>query len=247
MYIEELKNNWDSFGKKDPLWAILTDSKKKNGKWDINEFYMTGVKEISSVMEYIDKTGVKIKKDKVLDFGCGIGRLSQAFTEYFDQVVGVDIAQSMIDTANLYNKHKEKCKYFTNVQSDLKMFDNESFSFIYSNIVLQHIKPEYSKIYIKEFIRLLVPNGVLVFQVPYKKNIKNSFKTFIKKIIPGYNYLKYIFKKIIDGEVMEMYCIQKKDVEEIVNNCGGKIIDIVEDDGISAVGFSSYRYCVIKK
>ena len=37
---------------------------------------------------------------------------------------------------------------------------------VYSNIVLQHIHPHYSKQYLKEFLRVLKPGGMLVFQLP---------------------------------------------------------------------------------
>ena len=34
------------------------------------------------------------------------------------------------------------------------------------HVVLQHMKPEFAKAYLREFARILKPNGVLVFQLP---------------------------------------------------------------------------------
>jgi SAM-dependent methyltransferase len=48
----------------------------------------------------------------------------------------------------------------------LRMFSDGSFSFVLSMIVLQHIAPSYSHRYIAEFIRVLKPGGIAVFQVP---------------------------------------------------------------------------------
>jgi SAM-dependent methyltransferase len=46
------------------------------------------------------------------------------------------------------------------------LFHDDFFDFIYTNIVLQHMRPEYSKAYLKEFLRVLSPGGLLVFQLP---------------------------------------------------------------------------------
>ena len=58
----------------------------------------------------------------------------------------------------------ERCEFRVNCSPSLEMFDNGTFSFVYSNIVLQHVSPRYAKHYIQEFIRVLQPGGALVFQ-----------------------------------------------------------------------------------
>ena len=72
----------------------------------------------------------------------------------------------MIKLAGEYNSHGDRCRYYVNDSDDLKLLEDNTFDFIYSNIVLQHMKPEYSKRYIREFLRVLAPGGVLVFQIP---------------------------------------------------------------------------------
>ncbi len=166
MKFDQLQKNWDLFGKTDPLWAILTHSEKRNNQWDVNEFLRTGDEEISGVMNYIDTLHITLSRNKALDFGCGVGRLTQALCLYFDQCYGVDIAPSMIELAEKYNRYRTKCHYYVNSTQDLSLFENNSFSFIYSNIVLQHMEPHYSKNFIKEFIRILADDGLLIFQIP---------------------------------------------------------------------------------
>jgi ubiquinone/menaquinone biosynthesis C-methylase UbiE len=72
----------------------------------------------------------------------------------------------MIRLAREYNRFGSRCRYYVNAADDLRMFEDGHFDFIYSNIVLQHIPPEYSTRYIREFIRILDPHGMAVFQVP---------------------------------------------------------------------------------
>lgn len=169
MKFEQLQKNWDQFGKIDPLWAILTNEEKRNNKWDVEEFFRTGKTEIDGVMEYINFLHHPLRRQKALDFGCGVGRLTQALCRYFDQCYGIDIAPSMIELAEKYNSYGSKCRYYTNPAQNLSLFEDNSFDFIYSNMVLQHMEPEYSKNYIKEFIRVLAGDGLLIFQIPSER------------------------------------------------------------------------------
>lgn len=166
MRLEDLQKHWNEFGKRDPLWAILTDPSKRNRKWDPAEFFQRGEEEIASIMAYVDSLGLVPRRRQALDFGCGVGRLTQALANYFEASHGVDIAPSMIEAARKYNRHGDRCHYHLNNKDDLTLFADNSFDFIYSVIVLQHMQPQYSRKYIEEFLRILAPGGVLLFQIP---------------------------------------------------------------------------------
>lgn len=107
-YLEDLQRSWDTYGKEDPMWAILVDPQKANNRWDESEFFHTGEKVAQEVMRWSDRLGVPSKRAVFLDFGCGIGRLTQAFAPYFDTCIGVDIAPSMIARAKQCNKHEQE-------------------------------------------------------------------------------------------------------------------------------------------
>jgi len=72
----------------------------------------------------------------------------------------------MIDLATKYNRFPETCRYSVNVASDLGLFQDSQFDFIYSNCVLQHMEPSLALSYIREFVRVLKPGRSLVFQIP---------------------------------------------------------------------------------
>jgi 2-polyprenyl-3-methyl-5-hydroxy-6-metoxy-1,4-benzoquinol methylase len=146
MNLNELKKNWDAFGKQDPMWAILSDPAKKGNKWNQKEFFNSGQVEIDSVFQYIESLDVFLARRKALDFGCGLGRNTQALSRYFDECVGVDIALSMIQLAQKYSRFNRKCKYYVNDSDSLNAWQDNYFDFIYSRIVLQHIQPDTVKI-----------------------------------------------------------------------------------------------------
>ena len=49
------------------------------------------------------------------------------------------------------------------------IFDDNSFDFIYSYVVLQHMRPDYALSYLREFVRVLAPGGVMAFQLPCRR------------------------------------------------------------------------------
>jgi SAM-dependent methyltransferase len=166
MNLKKLQQEWNTLGKTDPFWAILSDPAKRRGKWDTSEFFQTGQEWISLVMEYIDSLNVHIDQNTALDFGCGVGRLTQALCTYFDRCYGVDIAPSMIEQANGYNRHGSRCQYILNTDERLVSIADSSIDFVYSILVLQHMSPRYSKNYIREFLRIVRPGGLVIFQLP---------------------------------------------------------------------------------
>jgi len=253
--INNLKKNWNEFGAIDPLWAILTDPAKKGNRWKPDEFFRAGQDEIDQVMRYVEVLGIKLKRGKALDFGCGAGRLTQALVAHFDQTYGVDIAPSMIQLANRYNRFGEKCKYIINKETDLSIFEDDSFDFIYSNIVLQHMKQKYSKKYIVEFLRILSPQGILIFQQPSREKPRTdgkctgkSMRERVRSLFPSEMidlYRNKVQARQIEGPVMEMYEIRRKDVVDILERQGAKVIDISVDMNWSK-DWISLRYCVTK-
>jgi ubiquinone/menaquinone biosynthesis C-methylase UbiE len=251
--LKRVQANWIKLGEVDPLWAVISWPEKKGNKWDIHEFFQYGRDEIGETIKYAKDIGLKNYK-VALDFGCGVGRLSQALSAWFDEVYGVDISSSMIQAAKRFNVFDKKCHYILNNKPNLALFGDNYFDFIYSNITLQHMKPKYSIKYIKELIRVVVPGGILIFQVPshrrFNPQINNKLKKtghYIKYFLPVtlVNLIKNITSNLGGGPIMEFYAIKKQSVEKLINQSGGKLLDIhlYPDNGC---GWYDYRYTVTK-
>ena len=80
---DEYNGQWERLGKADAYWAVLTDPKKKDNKWNSADFFRTGEKEIEVVFSDLKELNAEINFNLSLDFGCGVGRLSRALSKKF--------------------------------------------------------------------------------------------------------------------------------------------------------------------
>lgn len=166
MDFDALKDQWTGLGADDPLWAVLSHDQARHGSWGIEEFLGTGDTAVHEVLAAVEKRVPMFPRGHALDFGCGVGRLSQALCTHFDRVTGVDISAPMVDVGRRLNRHGERCQYVVNHREDLSDFSSASVDFLLTLIVLQHM-PRYLALgYIREFIRVLTPDGLAVFQAP---------------------------------------------------------------------------------
>lgn len=243
-----MQDNWDRLARKDPFWAVLTWPGKDRGRWRADEFFATGVSEIDDLMRYLDSLDHRLPRQRALDFGCGVGRLTQPLARYFEEVWGIDIAPSMIALAREHNACGERCKYIVNDSDDLSQFDENTFDLIYSKLTLQHMPPTLSKKFIVEFLRVLRPEGLALFQMAGEQTARRRpgvrrFRRAIRWLIP--EALITAYRKLRYGHLIDMYGMPREEVERTVEEGAGKVVDVVEDTSAGG-GWTSFRYCVQK-
>ena len=256
--LDKLRNDWEHLAERDALWAILTDSTKAGRKWEITDFMATGESEISTVMSYLTSIGCLPDCEGVaLDFGCGVGRLTQAIARRFASCYGVDISTQMVSQAEDLNKLSH-CRYLANSDTRLPFADN-SFSFIYSNIVLQHVPRHIAELYLRDLVRVLAPCGVLVF------GVQDSGSTgFLGSSLTRTRQLLRIRSRVkaalgLSAGNMQMHCLPERVVRSALGPA--KIVDIQytntaakdfngnllygeREPGCGCVG---KQYCVVKQ
>jgi ubiquinone/menaquinone biosynthesis C-methylase UbiE len=253
--LDELRYDWEQLAEQDALWAILTDATKSGGKWDLAEFMATGKAEIATVMSYLSRINCRPdRKGTVLDFGCGVGRVTQALAPEFAACVGLDISEQMIEKATALNQFRN-CRYVASSESRLP-FEDESFAFIYSNIVLQHVPTQFAAEYLGEFVRTLAPGGVLVFGVQDNLTVLSSLLKRARKLIQLRSRIKRALGRSVTN--MQMYCLPEPLVRTALGN--STIVDIqYTNTGAKdyngnltylprprLTGYSGRQYCVVK-
>jgi SAM-dependent methyltransferase len=167
--LRELERHWQALGEEDPLWAILTSPGKRGHGWDPGEFMATGRADVTFVMDRLAERGLAISRERALDFGCGVGRLTQALAEHFVECEGVDLARAMIEHAQRRNRLGDRVRYHHNPAGDLRVFGDRSFDFALSLFTFQHMEPRLMRGYLHEIVRILRPGGIAYFSIPERQ------------------------------------------------------------------------------
>jgi ubiquinone/menaquinone biosynthesis C-methylase UbiE len=174
---DRYRKDWETNARVDPMWSVLSLPEKMGGAWQADEFYRIGEQEIGEVLRFMDSHGAQIAStEAALDFGSGLGRLTEALARRFKVAVGIDISISMIDKARL--RAGPNIRYVLSTSPDLTAIDPQRFDFIYSNITLQHLNNDLQETYIREFARVLRPGGIAAFQIPREKPTKSAASIF---------------------------------------------------------------------
>src|SRR4051812_6346752 len=125
---------WDGHAAIDPLWAVLSFPDKRC-RWDLQDFMKTGEREIALLFHRFAELQLAPPSARALDFGCGVGRLTQALARRIDRVTGADISAVMIDHARALNQYPDRLDYICTAERGLDTLPSRSFDCIYSNIV----------------------------------------------------------------------------------------------------------------
>jgi ubiquinone/menaquinone biosynthesis C-methylase UbiE len=183
---QTMKDSWNNKAIENAYHWV--DSSKKS--WNKEEYYEKGQEEIDErVISYLTKTYSfeQIKKFNVLDVGCGTGRLVRGMSKYFNSVTGIDVSSKMLAIAKKDNNDLVNVSFLKSNGVNFDGLKDNSFDFIFSFIVFQHI-PSRSIVInnIKEISRVLKRGGLSKFQVrglPGKINLSVTEKRY-----KGFNF-----------------------------------------------------------
>jgi len=203
-----MRRNWERRARENARHYVATGQ----DRWDDEEFYRSG--QVTLEEEILNDLGnVCQGRDpaqmRVLEIGCGAGRVTRAFAAYFGEVYAVDISREMVRLARTAVAGFPNAHVFRNNGKDLRAvhlnwrqrFGLEpppAMDFAFSFMVFQHI-PSRAIIenYVREVRRLLRPGGLFKFQVQGAPNVEAD---------PGHSWVGVTFSE--------------KEAREMAERCG---------------------------
>jgi SAM-dependent methyltransferase len=225
--LDQLQDDWSRLGKEDPLWAVYVAPGTRGGKWDLDAFFDLGRREVDGAFAELDRLGLAPGRRCALDFGCGVGRLSQALAGHVDEVIGLDIAPSMLAKARELDRSAGRVQFVLNQKPDLSLIGSASVDIVYSSLVLQHMPPEYARGYLREFVRVLRPGGVAIFQVASRPTM--SIKGLIFRLAP-WPLLRWAQRTLLRYPApMRMSRMSPDDVRAAIDGSSGRLVASIED------------------
>ncbi len=238
------RREWEAIAALDPHWAVLAEPERKHHRWDEDEFFATGEREVAERLAVAAEIGLPCRRERALDFGCGLGRTARALAARFDHCVGIDISVTMLTRARELNAHLTNLELIRADGSEPLPFADESFDTVYSSIVLQHLPGHgAARAALRELARVTASDGLLCFQLPSALGLairlqprRTAYRTLRAVRVP-----ERVLYDRLGLHPVRMLALPRSDVEEILSRAGLEA-RMVDERGDPHFGFSNAVY-----
>lgn len=163
----------------------------------------------------IEKLGIK-KGDRVLDIGCGTGRLAGYVSKIVGpsgKVAGMDPLDSRIDVARKKIKG-ENISFSVGMSDDLSLFEDNSFDHVYLNAVFHWVVSKEATLV--EISRVLKPDGRLGLTTPARE-APGSIKLITDGVLGREPYAGAV--ALSDDPLMK-YAVTSSELKELLEAAG---------------------------
>lgn len=162
---------WEKWAVQDPYFSILTDPKFRTRALtpEAREtFFASGRVHADQVMQTCRaRLDPSFAPRRVLDFGCGVGRLLIPFAQAAHEVVGVDVSDAMLAQARL-NLAEHGLANVSLVKSDDALSRVPGrFELVHSAIVLQHIEIPRGRELFRRLVGKVAPGGCGAIEIAF--------------------------------------------------------------------------------
>jgi len=224
---EAHRSEWAHFGRTQAWWSVSTDDRWKSMK-DIpsvykDESYKSSRAEQADFSDRLSEFPPN-KRERALDFGSGVGRLSVMLHQKmgYTHVIGVDqsvwharIARTEMERLNLQN-HVE---FLVSGPNLMETLGGVKFDLVISMIALQHMVPPLMVVYIEQFCDVLEFGGYGYFQVP-------------TKLVADYSQFKCSFEWSIQEGGMQVWYLESDQIHHVLQRRGCHVLKQYEMDAI---------------
>lgn len=200
---------WDEWAERDPFWFML------GAEASIEGLMRSGQSEIRAFLQHAADHGLTFGRGCAIDFGCGVGRLTQALGEHFERAIGVDVSQRMVEHARKYNRLDGKVFYFVVPAASTQLpFQDDSADLIYSVNTLFHIPPHRTKRYVMEFLRIMKPDGLTMFQVGRGSALRRAVRNAVPEVVHRWRW--HLRTQGHDGPMPSFFTLTRPEIERVI-------------------------------
>jgi ubiquinone/menaquinone biosynthesis C-methylase UbiE len=161
-----------------------------------------------------------------------VGRLTRPLAEHFDSVTGVDISKTMIRRARDLNAGIANVAFRHNARADLSTFPDATFDLVACDLVLQHL-PDTGTVhrYLAEFVRVLKPDGLLVFQLPpsLPLTVRIQWRRNAYRVLRGAGVPAHTLYWRLGLHPYRMLAVPSPEVISWLGAMGTSVLDVVKD------------------
>ncbi len=244
---------WNRYAHADPYWAVLTESGKEAGKWNPEAFFRTGTETVANELNQLKACGLALRFEHALDFGCGLGRLTNGLADHFARTTGVDISAAMLKQARQLSRHPGRIEFVQTADPQLRSLPADSFDLVFSEITLQHIPPAETELYLTSLVRLARPGGAISFQLPATLPPPHPVERFKFSLWPPTLWMRLQRLRVRLWERsrrywqphMPMYAVPRPRVIALLEAAGARLVEITASPS-AGPSIESFHYRAVK-
>jgi len=163
--LRKMREDWDQRARENARYYVNTATTD----WTDKDFFASGERTVADeILTDLGNIcqGKPQHEMRVLEIGCGAGRVTRALANLFGEVHGVDVSGEMVRQAKLALHDRPNAFVYQNNGKDLSVLPPLEFDFAFSSIVFQHIPSrDIIENYVREVQRVLRPGALFKFQV----------------------------------------------------------------------------------
>jgi SAM-dependent methyltransferase len=180
--LDRMRDEWNERAREDAHYYVAFGRQRQ----DDAEFFATATDVLRGLRAEMRHLRGPSRERKALEIGCGPGRLMRPLSADFSEIHGIDVSDEMIRLAAEKLRGIPNAHVHHAARSDLSLFADESFDFIYSYAVFQHIPSREVVLgYLTEARRVLKPGGVLRCQINGLPETSKRYTTWDGVRIPA--------------------------------------------------------------
>lgn len=162
--VDTMREDWNARAREDANYYVAFGRREQED----DEFQSTAGEVVHGLEWEMRRlpSGQDSRARRALEIGCGPGRLLRPMSAHFGEIHGVDISDEMVARARKRLAAVPHAHVHVARQSNLEMFASDSFDFVYSYAVFQHIPSRDVVLgYLRETWRVLKPGGYMRCQI----------------------------------------------------------------------------------
>jgi ubiquinone/menaquinone biosynthesis C-methylase UbiE len=194
----DMRDDWNARAREDAAYYVAFGRHKQSDA----DFFATATEVINSLESELRRVPQQQRSMwKALEIGCGPGRLMRPMSRHFSEIHGVDVSDEMIALARERLRDTPNAHPHVTDGATLAEFPGESFDFVYSYAVFQHVPSrEIISSYMRETQRVLKNGGLARLQFNGMPARDSSFDTWAGVGITSSEILE--FTRMLDIQLL---------------------------------------------
>jgi len=232
---DHVRETWTQLGRTSPHHSVLTGPEflpEQITPEREQEFYATGAAWVEEFAYVLRRNGLVAPQGLILDFGCGLGRVGEHLSAWFDRYLGVDISPSHLFMACDRLARLGRINAEFQLLPDFMSAGSPKVDAVYCVLVLQHNPPPVMLEMLNQLLSRLSLGGIGFIQIP--------------TAIYDYNFdTESYLDGLGDVKQMEMHALPQRHIFASfkANDCD--VIEVYNDGCAGSLG-ESYRFLVQK-